>query len=164
MEIRSLLKDQLIIEAKPMIRQLLYLALALAGMSLWIGSVKEYGIGAWYRFFYMGGIIIFIAGIAGLLFYNVTTRFIIDMNKKVLSIEKESVISTNETENIPLSDIDRFKLKSLMKKDREVYEVIMVGKDGSETILSPSLLRDFGSAEQMVKMMNRFLGADINLQ
>ncbi|MEZ4826208.1 MAG: hypothetical protein R3C61_07920 [Bacteroidia bacterium] len=157
MEIRTFVRDEMIIEEKPFMKQMLYLSLALAGISLWIGSVKEYGILAWYRTFYIAGIVMFIAGIVGILI-SATIRIRLDKKTGLLTISKTRGTSTIITCEIPLEEIRSVELETLTKGDKQLYRVVVMGSGTTGIPLSERADTDFGTMDQVVKMVRRFLG------
>lgn len=157
MEIRTFVKDEMVIEEKPFMQQMLFLALALAGISLWIGSVKEFGLQAWYRMFYVTGILLFIAGIVGILI-SVTIRIRLDRKSGLLTISKTSGTSTVITCEMPLEEIRSVELETLNKGDKQLYRVVVKGSGTTGIPLSERADTDFGTLDQVVKMVRRFLG------
>ncbi|MCB0838133.1 MAG: hypothetical protein KDD99_15780 [Bacteroidetes bacterium] len=159
MEVKTNTQDLLIIDDRPYIKQILLVAIGLAGFSLFLGSVKEYGIQAWYRFTYVAAIVMAIGGTFGFLYFTKTVRMVFDRVKKTFSIIHVQPVKSQMAQTIPLEEIQNVLIeKKVQKKSgRSMYRLALRRAGDSIIVPNHQFKPDYHTQEQMAKFIQKFL-------
>ena len=126
METTSLSPQKLQIEDRPLLMRMLFLALSGAGLMLIIGTIREYGVQSWYRFTYIAGIVMGIAGLV--VFFRIVKGFRIVFDKQADRVHFQEMIGfkVHKQASYPLSAyrelrMERKKMGINALNDQEVY-------------------------------------------
>jgi uncharacterized membrane protein YcgQ (UPF0703/DUF1980 family) len=157
MEIKKNSQDTLIIDDRPYIKQILLVAIGLAGFSLFLGSVKEYGIQAWYRFTYIAAILMAVGGTVGFLYFTKTVRMVFDKVKKELSIIHIQPLRQTTVRTVALEGIRKVFIQKKESSERSFFRIALESKTDGVIVPNVQFKPDYHTQEQMAKSIQRFL-------
>ena len=160
MEIKTKTSEVLVIDDRPYLKQVLLVAIGLAGFSLFLGTIKEYGFQSYYRFTYIMSILMVIIGPIGYLFFTTTIRMIFDKKSNDLQIFHIQPRKTALAETYSLDNIHGAEVESKKGKDPAIsfHRLIINQADGKNIIPNHRFKRDYHSLGQVAKGIKKFLG------
>ena len=159
MEIKTKNADTLIIDDNPFLQRVLLVAIGLAGFSLFLGSIKEYGLFAYYRFTYVMSILMAITGSVGLIFFTRTIRMTFNKKENLFKITHLLAFKKEEIKSLPLDQISNVSVekKSGKNPDTSFYRLALKQNSNGKVIPNERYKRDFHSTEQIAKSIQLFL-------
>ena len=114
MELKEIGKNRLVIEETNFLGWLIPLAIAGAGLMLVLGSIRHYGIQAWYRATYMGGGAMAFWGILYFLITPKSSKVKLDLEADSMTVEHKQGIRVLVKRYIFLPAIEQVRIE---KKD-----------------------------------------------